>query len=65
MTSETQAGTSIWFKLAQMARLLFWLVLTGVVVRQVFGQRDTTQKARAQVAGFIFFGQRKFCRGYY
>lgn len=46
MTTETHAKTSIWFKLAQAARLLFWLVLTGVVLLQVFGQGDTTQKAR-------------------
>ncbi len=49
MTTETQVRTSIWFKLAQTARLLFWLVLTGVVLFQVFGQRDTTQKARDNI----------------
>jgi ClpP class serine protease len=49
MTTETQAKTTIWFKLAQIARLLFWLVLTGVVLLQVFGQRDTTQKARDNI----------------
>ena len=49
MTTETQAKTTIWFKLAQIARLLFWLVLTGVVLLQVFGQRDTTQKARDRI----------------
>jgi ClpP class serine protease len=49
MTSETQARTSIWFKLAQAARMIFWLVLTGVVLLQVFGQRDTTQKARDSI----------------
>ncbi len=49
MTTETQAKTTIWFKLTQIARLLFWLVLTGVVLLQVFGQRDTTQKARDNI----------------
>jgi hypothetical protein len=49
MTNETQTRTSIWFKLAQTARLLFWLVLTGVVLLQVFGQRDTTQTTRDSI----------------
>ena len=49
MTNETQGGTSIWYKLAQAGRLVFWLVLTGVVVLQVFGQRDMTQKARESI----------------
>ncbi len=49
MTTDTQARTSIWFKLAQIARLVFWLVLTSVVLLQVFGQRDTTQKARDNI----------------
>ena len=49
MTTETEARTSIWFKLAQAARLVFWLVLTGVVLLLVFGQRDTTQKARDRI----------------
>jgi ClpP class serine protease len=49
MTTETQAKTSIWFKLAQAARMVFWLVLTGVVLVLVFGQRDTTQKARDSI----------------
>jgi len=46
MAAEAQPKTSIWFHLAQATRLAFWLVLTGVVLFQVFGQRDTTQKAR-------------------
>jgi ClpP class serine protease len=46
MTTDAQVRTSIWFKLAQTARLVFWLVLSGAVLMQVFGQRDTTQKAR-------------------
>jgi ClpP class serine protease len=49
MSNETQTGTSIWFKLAQAGRLLFWLVLTAVVLLQVYGQRDTTQKARESI----------------
>src|SRR4249920_3629485 len=49
MTNETQGGTSIWYKLAQAGRLVFWLVLTGVVLLQVFGQRDTTQKTRDSI----------------
>jgi ClpP class serine protease len=49
MTTEIQAKTSIWFKLAQTARLIFWLVLTGVVLFQIFGQRDNTQKARDSI----------------
>src|ERR1051325_7780649 len=49
MTTEIQARTRIWFKLAQTARLVFWLVLTAVVLLQVFGQRDTTQKARDNI----------------
>lgn len=49
MTTELPAKTSIWFKLAQTARLLFWLVLTGVLLFQVFGRRDTTQKARDNI----------------
>src|ERR1051325_247289 len=49
MTTEIQARTRIWFKLAQTARLVFWLVLTGVVLLQILGQRDTTQKARDNI----------------
>ena len=44
-----QPTTSIWFRLAQAARLVFWLVLTALVLFQVFGQRDTTQKARESI----------------
>jgi len=46
MANETESKTSIWFKLAQAARMVFWLVLISVVLFQVFGQRDTTQKTR-------------------
>ena len=38
--------TSIWFHLAQGARFAFWLLIIGLVLLQVFGQRDNTQKAR-------------------
>ena len=50
--------TSIWFRLAQAARMVFWLVLTGVVLLQVFGQRDATQKARDSLLD-QFQGERK------
>ena len=36
----------IWFNLAQVARLVFWLLLIGFVLLQVFGGGDTTQKKR-------------------
>lgn len=49
MATETPPRTSIWFHLAQAARLAFWLVLTGLVLFQVFGQRDTTQIARDSI----------------
>ena len=41
-----QPRTSIWFNLAQAARMTFWLVITGLVLFQVFGQRDAAQNAR-------------------
>src|SRR5882672_3401367 len=41
-----QLKTSIWFNLAQAARMFFWLVITGLLLLQVFGQHDTAQKAR-------------------
>jgi len=44
--AETQPRTGIWFHLAQAARLVFWLIVISLVLFQVFGQRDTTQKAR-------------------
>ncbi len=49
MATDTRHGTSIWFHLAQAARFAFWLVLTGLLLFQVFGQRDTTQKARDSI----------------
>ena len=37
----------LWFNLAQVARLLFWLLLIAIILLQVFGGRDnTTQKRR-------------------
>ncbi len=35
-----------WFHLAQTARLVFWLLLIGLLLLQVFGGGDTTQKRR-------------------
>ena len=46
MTSETPIQPSIWYRLAQAARMLFWLTITALLLFQVFGQRDTTQKFR-------------------
>lgn len=39
-------GMGIWFHLAQAARLAFWLLLIGIVVLQVVGVGDSTQKNR-------------------
>ncbi len=36
----------IWFHLAQTARLIFWLLLIALILLQVFGGGDTTQKKR-------------------
>ena len=36
----------IWFHFAQAARLIFWLLLNGFLLLQVFGGGDTTQKKR-------------------
>ena len=49
MTTELRPKTSIWFSLAQAARMLFWLVITALVLYQVFGQRDGAEKARESI----------------
>ena len=36
----------LWFHLAQMARLVFWLLLIGLLLLQVLGGGDATQKSR-------------------
>jgi ClpP class serine protease len=36
----------IWFHLAQAARLVFWLLLIGILLLQIFGGGDATQKKR-------------------
>ena len=49
MSAESSPKTSLWFHLAQAARMLFWLVITSLVLFQVFGPRDTPQKARDNI----------------
>lgn len=50
MSSETGPKHSIWFSLAQAARMLFWLVITAVVLLQVFGRSgDTMQRSRDSI----------------
>jgi len=44
--TPTQHRPGIWFNLAQAARLVFWLLIVGLVLFQVFGRHDNTQKAR-------------------
>lgn len=46
MTPETPHTPSIWYRLAQAARMLFWLTITALILFQVFGLRDTMQKSR-------------------
>jgi ClpP class serine protease len=46
MSADTGSKTSIWFSLAQAARMLFWLVITGLVLLQVFGRSDNLQRSR-------------------
>jgi ClpP class serine protease len=46
MTVENRPGMGIWFHLAQAARLTFWLLLIGILLLQVFGGGDKTQKRR-------------------
>jgi ClpP class serine protease len=46
MDIQKQSGMGIWFHLAQAARLIFWLLLVGFLLLQVFGGGDTTQKKR-------------------
>ncbi len=46
MDTHKQSGMGIWFHLAQAARLIFWLLLIGFLLLQVFGGGDTTQKKR-------------------
>lgn len=47
-----------WFHLAQAARFFFWLLLTGVLLLQVFGGGDGTQKKRDLLLD-QFQGERK------
>jgi ClpP class serine protease len=49
MATEPQPKTSIWYKLAQAARMVFWLVLTALVLLQVFGRADSTQRERDSI----------------
>ena len=46
MTTESLPKPSIWYRLAQAARMIFWIVVTLLLLFQVFGQRDNAQKAR-------------------
>ena len=46
MNLEKQSGMGIWFHLAQAARLIFWLLLIGLLLLQMFGGGDSTQKKR-------------------
>lgn len=46
MDTPRRTGMGIWFHLAQIGRLMFWLLLIGLVLLQVFGGGDTTQKRR-------------------
>jgi len=46
MDIQRQSGMGIWFHLAQAARLIFWLLLIGFLLLQVFGGGDTAQKKR-------------------
>ena len=48
MDTDTQSrtGMGIWFHLAQAARMVFWVLLIGLLLLQVFGGGDTTQKKR-------------------
>ncbi len=45
MDTQRPSGMGIWFHLAQAARVVFWLLLIGFLLLQVFGG-DTTQKKR-------------------
>jgi ClpP class serine protease len=50
MASDMPPKISIWFQLAQAARMLFWLVITAVVLLQVFGRGgDTMQRSRDSI----------------
>ena len=46
MNTEIRPKTSLWFHLAQAARMVFWLVMTVLVLYQVVGRGDTAQSAR-------------------
>jgi ClpP class serine protease len=46
MDIQRQSGMGIWFHLAQAARLIFWLLLIGILLLQLFGGGDTTQMRR-------------------
>src|SRR3954468_2641206 len=46
MATDTQPRMGIWFHLAQAARLIFWLIMIGVVVLVLIGRRDVTQQTR-------------------
>jgi ClpP class serine protease len=46
MDAKAARGMGIWFHLAQAARLIFWLLLIGIVVMQFFLGGDATQKRR-------------------
>jgi len=46
MDIQKDSGMGIWFNLAQAARLIFWLLLIGFLLLQLFGGGDATQKKR-------------------
>ncbi len=46
MADNTKTNMGIWFNLAQAARMIFWLLLIALILLQVFGGRDNTQKRR-------------------
>ena len=48
-----------WFNLAQVARLVFWLLLIAIIVLQVFGGRDTTTQKRRDALIDQFQSERK------
>jgi hypothetical protein len=46
MDTPKPSAMGIWFNLAQIGRLIFWLLLIGLLLMQVLGGNDTLQKKR-------------------
>jgi hypothetical protein len=40
MAHEVAVRPSIWYRLAQAARMVFWMMMTVLLLYQIFGQRD-------------------------